>query len=196
MREKAFRELLIEGSLLKILQGDLVRQEVEAIVNAANPLIEGGGGVDGKIHQKAGPALAQACKNYKEKKKISKIKVADVLITDSFDIQKETPAIRYVIHTVGPDCRVTEEREAKEELLQTAYVNVLDLARDCGIHSIAFPAISTGAYNFPFWEAQQVAIKAIKEYLESYPKSFFEVRLVYYSEEDFENAERVWNEVF
>jgi O-acetyl-ADP-ribose deacetylase len=185
----------INGTVLRIVQGDLVKQDVEAIVNAANPFIEGGGGVDGRIHQAAGPELKEACRRYKKEHKIDRIQVADAMLTDSFTIRKLTPKIQYVIHTVGPDCRVASQREDKEHLLQGAYLNALELAREKGIQSIAFPALSTGAYSYPFWEAQHVALAAIKEYLNNHPHAFSEVLLVYYSEEDFQNAARVWDEI-
>jgi O-acetyl-ADP-ribose deacetylase len=191
----ASKQTAIHKSVLKIVQGDIVKQQVEAIVNAANPSIEGGGGVDGRIHHAAGPELADACRQYKKEHKIDKIKVAEAVLTPAFNIKNHTPTIQYVIHTVGPDCRVASQREERENLLKEAYLNSLEIAREQGIQSVAFPAISTGVYSYPFWEAQHVALQAIKGYLASHPNVFSEVLLVYYSEGDFRNALRVWEKI-
>jgi len=190
------KRVCLNGTVFRILQGDLLKQKVEAIVNAANPLFMGGGGVDGRIHQVAGPELAVACKAYREKHHLETIPIADAVLTHSYSIQETAPTIKYVIHTVGPDCRVQSQRDEKEDLLAAAYVNTLTLAKEHKIKSIAFPAISTGAYSYPLWEAQQVAIQAIKEFLESHSEAFDELILVYYTEADFQNALRVWDEIF
>jgi O-acetyl-ADP-ribose deacetylase len=189
------KQTTIHKSVLKIVQGDIVKQPVEAIVNAANPSIEGGGGVDGRIHHAAGPKLADACRQYKKEHKIDRIKIAEAVLTPAFNITNLTSTIQYVIHTVGPDCRVASQREERENLLKGAYLNSLEIAQEQGIKSIAFPAISTGAYNYPFWEAEHVALQAIKGYLVSNPNIFSEVLLVFYSEGDFQNALRVWEEI-
>ena len=186
---------IFNGTVLKILQGDLLKQNVDAIVNAANPLIEGGGGVDGRIHHAAGPELAAACRAYKLAHKIHQINIAEAVLTESYKIKEISPSIQYVIHTAGPDCRVDAQRDNKEFLLASAYTNALALASERGIKSIAFPAISTGAYSYPLWEAQHVAMQAVKEFLESNAKAFSEVLLVYYTEADFQNALRVWEEI-
>ena len=191
------KKITVNGTILKMVKGDLVQQNVEAIVNAANPMIEGGGGVDGRIHSTAGPELADACRHYKKEHKIDKIQVGHAIITDSFDIKTISPSIQYVIHTVGPDCRIASQWDEKESLLMGAYINSLEVAREKKIASIAFPAISTGAYNYPFWEAQTVVVETVKKYLENKPQGVFtEVRLVYYTDEELGNALRVWEETF
>jgi O-acetyl-ADP-ribose deacetylase (regulator of RNase III) len=189
------KKVILNGTVLKILQGDLLKQKVEAIVNPANPFMIGGSGVDGRIHQAAGPELAAACLAYKEAHRIETIDIAEAVLTQAYKIQEQASSIKYVIHTVGPDCRVATQRDEKEKLLEAAYMNVLMLAKERGIRSLAFPAISTGAYSYPLWEAQQVAIQAVKNFLESHADAFDEVILVYYTEMDFQNAVRVWEEI-
>jgi O-acetyl-ADP-ribose deacetylase len=185
----------VTASVLKIVQGDILKQKVEAIVNAANPSIVGGGGIDGMIHDAAGPELADACRQYKIEHKIEKIKVGDAVLTSAFNIKNLNTTIQYVIHTVGPDCRDSSQEKEREHLLKSAYLNSLEIARKHGIKSVAFPAISTGIYGFPLKEAQHVALQVIKEYLVSNPHVFSEVLLVYYSEGDFKNALSVWEEI-
>lgn len=179
---------------IQIIQGDLLKQEVEAIVNAANIHLEGGGGIDGMIHSAAGPELLEACRQYKKDHHISSIRVGEAVVTDSFHIQELTPTIRYVVHTVGPDCHNSTQNEKREELLRNAYQNTLEKAHEKGIRSIAFPAISTGIYSYPFKEAQIVALNAVEDYLEEHPDHFSEVLLVYYSKKDFNEAQEVWRE--
>ncbi|MCC5831698.1 MAG: macro domain-containing protein [Chlamydiales bacterium] len=186
----------IKGTTLLILQGDLLKQPVEAIVNAANSFLKGGGGVDGAIHRAAGPELAEACRRYKQERGISNIEVGDAVLTESFEIQESNPKIRYVIHAVGPNCVVAAQNRDKENILKKAYQNSLERAREEGIRSIAFPAISTGIYGYSFNEAQRTAMKAIEEYLERDPGYFKEVRLIYYSESDFKSAQAIWDELF
>ena len=186
----------IKGTTLKIVQGDLLKQPVEAVVNAANPSIEGGGGVDGAIHRAAGPELAEACRRYKKERGIEKIEVGEAVLTEAFGITENNPKIRYVIHTAGPNCGIASQKEEKEKHLKNAYQNSLEKARQKGIRSVAFPAISTGIYKYPFKEAQTVAMKAIEEYLVRYPGDFSEILLVYYSESDFKSAELIKSELF
>jgi O-acetyl-ADP-ribose deacetylase (regulator of RNase III) len=187
--------MIIKGTTLRIIQGDLLKQPVEAIVNAANPSIEGGGGVDGAIHRAAGPELAEACRLYKKKQGIEKIEVGDAVLTESFGIREKNPEIRYVIHTVGPNCGVASQNKNKEILLKKAYQNSLERAREKEIRSIAFPAISTGIYSYPFKEAQRTAMKAIEEYVERHAGFFNEIYLTYYSESDFKSAQLIWDEL-
>ena len=161
--------MIIKGTTLHIVQGNILKQEVEAIVNAANSFLEGGGGVDGMIHLAAGPKMLEACRLYKKKHNISRIEVGDAIITESFGIRSITPKIHFVIHTVGPNCNISSQNKVKEKLLQKAYLNSLERAREMNIHSVAFPAISTGIYSYPFKEAQIVAMNTIADYLERWP---------------------------
>ncbi len=181
--------------IIQIVQGNLLKQEVIAIVNAANTYLEGGGGIDGVIHHAAGPQLLKACQFYKKQHNLSHIQIGDAVLTESFDIQKITPTIHYVIHTVGPNCAISSQNAIREQLLTKAYQNSLKVARAHSVDSIAFPAISTGIYSYPFSEAQTVAINAILEYIEKYPNHFSDIRLVYYSNKDFIGAQAVWNQM-
>lgn len=137
---------------LERIQGDITKLEVDAIVNAANRSLLGGGGVDGAIHRAAGRKLLEACK------RLNGCETGQAKITLGFEL----PA-RFVIHTVGPVWHGGNDREP--ELLAACYRNSLALARDNGCHSIAFPNISTGIYCYPKKEAALIAVKEIKKYL-------------------------------
>ena len=144
------------GERLSILTGDITRQHVDAIVNAANPTLLGGGGVDGAIHQAAGPGLITECRN------LNGCRTGEAKITHGYNL----PA-RFVIHTVGPVWR--DGKHGEEELLAACYRNSLALADLSGVKSIAFPAISTGAYGFPFRQAALVAVRTVREYISTHP---------------------------
>ncbi len=139
-----------------VIEGDITRQRVDAIVNAANPSLLGGGGVDGAIHNAAGPELLDECRN------LGGCRTGEAKITRGYRL----PA-RFVIHTVGP---VWQEGDAGEdELLASCYMNSLELAELSDLHSIAFPAISTGAYGFPRDRAAGIAIRTILEFVAYHP---------------------------
>ena len=133
---------------IAIVEGDITRLEVDAIVNAANKTLAGGGGVDGAIHRAAGPELRDACL------KLGGCETGEAKITPGFRL----PA-RYVIHTVGPVWGGGERGE--DRLLADCYRNSLGLARGYGLASIAYPAISTGAYGFPPDRAALIAVKTV-----------------------------------
>ncbi len=141
---------------LSALRTDLTTLEVDAIVNAANHRLLGGGGVDGAIHAAAGPLLLQACLH------IGGCEVGAAVITDGFRLPT-----RHVIHTVGPFWQGGKQGEP--ELLASCYRNSLDLAEAHQLRSIAFPCISTGAYGFPPELAAAVAVSTVKEALPSIP---------------------------
>jgi O-acetyl-ADP-ribose deacetylase (regulator of RNase III) len=138
---------------ITIERGDITSVEVDAIVNAANPMLLGGGGVDGAIHRAAGPRLLEACRQLPAVNGI-RCPFGEARITPGFDL----PA-RHVIHTVGPIYGRTPEPEA---LLCAAYEASLRLAADHELHSVAFPAISTGAYGFPLEPAAAIALEAAR----------------------------------
>jgi len=142
---------------IKIFQADITTLAVDAIVNAANESLLGGGGVDGAIHQSAGPKLLIACR------KLNGCRTGDAKITSGFDL----PA-RYIIHTVGPIWQMGKANE--EKLLTNCYQNSLDLAVDKHIKSLAFPAISCGVYGYPPAQAARIALRTINNYLTQHPQ--------------------------
>lgn len=163
---------------INITRGDITKQKVEVIVNAANSSLLGGGGVDGAIHKAAGPKLLEECK------KLGGCKTGGAKITKGYNL----PA-RFVIHTVGPV--YGEENGQEADLLRSCYVNSLKLANELGLSSIAFPAISTGAYGYPGPEAAKIAVESINNYLNLYPqKKLKRVILVAHSGKSYNLLER------
>ena len=138
--------------MIEVLVGDITRVEVDAIVNAANERLRGGGGVDGAIHRAAGPELLEACKQYPS------CPTGEVRVTAAFKL----PA-RYVIHAVGPVWNGGTAGE--DDLLASAYRNALIAAEELAAGSIAFPAISTGVYGFPRERAARIALAEINDWL-------------------------------
>jgi len=157
---------------IRIAQGDITQQTVDAIVNAANTTLLGGGGVDGAIHRAAGPELLAECRT------LGGCATGDAKITPGFRL----PA-KWVIHTVGPVWNGGNRGE--DELLASCYRRCLELAQQHGIRTIAFPAISTGAYGFPRERAAAIAVREIKRFLET-NNELKEVVLVGFSPADCE----------
>jgi len=164
------------GDRVVVKVGDITREDVDAIVNAANASLLGGGGVDGAIHRAGGPEILAACRRIRESEYVHGLPTGKAVITTAGRL----PA-RHVIHTVGPI--YGQHAGAEARLLGECYENSIALAASHGLESIAFPAISTGVYGYPKEEAARVALAAIERALAAHP-SIKEVRLVFFSEED------------
>jgi O-acetyl-ADP-ribose deacetylase len=145
---------------LTVVRGDITRLDVDAIVNAANTGLLGGGGVDGAIHRAAGPELLAACRALPEVRPGVRCPTGEARVTPGFRLKA-----RYVIHTAGPVWRGGGEGE--RELLASCYRSSMALARDYDVDSIAFPAISCGIYGFPIEEAAEIAVREIRTALDA-----------------------------
>lgn len=166
---------------ITIVQGDITQLAVDAIVNAANASLMGGGGVDGAIHRAAGSQLKEACRP------LGGCATGEAKITDGFAL----PA-KYVIHTVGPVWN--NGTQGEEALLASAYRRSLEVAIEHNVRTIAFPSISTGAYGFPFDKATTIALREITRFLEAndLPEK---VTLVAFSESDHRRMKKIWREL-
>jgi len=166
------KRITIEGKILEVVKGDITRQEdVEAIVNAANANLAPGGGVAGAIHRAAGPELYEECKKY------APIKVSECVITGAYKLPN-----KYVIHCLGPVYGIDVP---SDEYLSKTYENAIKLADEKGIRSIAFPAISTGAFGYPLKEASYISLKTTINLLPKC-KNLKMVRFVLYSDEAYD----------
>ncbi len=143
----------INAAVLELVEGDITQQDTEAIVNAANSSLLGGGGVDGAIHRAGGPEILAECR------RLGGCATGDAKITTGGRLKAQ-----YVIHTVGP-VYWREGAERSAELLTSAYLRSLEVAAENGVRSVAFPSISTGAYGYPMAEAAPTALKTVTDYL-------------------------------
>ena len=159
-------------STLEIVQGDITRQEITAIGNAANSALAGGGGVDGAIHRAGGPAILSELKS-----RYKGCPTGSAVITGGGNLK-----VKYVIHAVGP--RYSESPK-DAELLSSAYQRSLELCTQNQIDSIAFPSISTGIYGYPVKEASRIALKTVIDYLKEHPE-MKRVRFVLFDSRTFE----------
>lgn len=150
------------SSRLEVVAGDITRSEVDAIVNAANEALAGGGGVDGAIHAAAGPELLAACQALPEVARGVRCPTGDARITPGFRLRA-----RHVIHTVGPVWHGGQR--AEPELLASCYRRSIELAREHDVATLAFPAISTGVFGYPLEAACEVAVRALSGALAASP---------------------------
>ncbi|MGB9680133.1 MAG: O-acetyl-ADP-ribose deacetylase [Thermoanaerobacteraceae bacterium] len=169
---------------IKLIKGDIVDQEVDAIVNAANSALAGGGGVDGAIHKYGGPTIAEECKIIREAK--GGCPTGRAVITSGGNLKA-----KYVIHAVGPIWKDGSYDE--DNLLASAYIESLKLADEYGIKTIAFPSISTGAYRFPTERAAKIALRVTMDYLEK--SDIKEVRFILFTDKDYEIYSKIYKNI-
>jgi O-acetyl-ADP-ribose deacetylase (regulator of RNase III) len=162
-------EVSINQTKLAIIQGDITKQATDAIVNAANSSLMGGGGVDGAIHRAGGPAILEECKKIVARQ--GRLPTGKAVITTGGNLKA-----RYVIHTVGPIWHGGRGNEA--ELLESAYYECLKLAAENKLASISFPSISTGAYGYPVDEGAKVAVNTAVSFLREQSTSLNDVVFV------------------
>ena len=165
------------NSRIHIIQGDITQLNVDAIVNAANSSLMGGGGVDGAIHRAAGPQLKEACRP------LGGCPTGEAKITEGFQLKA-----KYVVHTVGPVWN--NGTQGEEALLASAYRRSLEVANEHNVRTIAFPSISTGAYRFPFEKATTIALHEIATFLTEHDLPE-EVTFVAFSERDYQRMKGI-----
>lgn len=164
--------ITVGKGILELVQGDITTEETEAIVNAANTSLLGGGGVDGAIHRAGGPQILDSCN------KLGGCKTGDAKMTIGGKLKA-----RFVIHTVGPVYR--DGHHGEPELLASCYQRSLEIAREKGITTLSFPSISTGAYAYPLNEAAPIAIGTVLNYMKQHPEIRL-VRFVLFGEQAFQ----------
>jgi O-acetyl-ADP-ribose deacetylase (regulator of RNase III) len=164
-------EKTFNGRTIELVLGDIVREEVDAIVNAANPTLLGGGGVDGAIHRAGGPAILEECQS------IRNVRGECPRGEAVFTLGGNLPA-RYVIHAVGPVWQGGESGEAS--VLASCYVSALRIAAKLGLRTVSFPSISTGAYGYPVEQAAAIALRTVSGFLATEPAAPGRVRFVLY----------------
>lgn len=184
MTEKLCMEDRIGTTNLVLVRGDITGQDTEAVVNAANSGLLGGGGVDGAIHRAGGGWILEECKTIRAKQ--GRCPTGEAVITGGGKLKA-----RYVIHTVGPVWSGGKNNE--DTLLRNAYLNSLALAKKHNIRSVSFPSISTGVYRFPIERAARLALSTVQDFVKEHP--FREVRFVLFSEKDFLVYKTAWEEI-
>jgi O-acetyl-ADP-ribose deacetylase (regulator of RNase III) len=170
-------EFRVATARIRLVQGDITDVEADAIVNAANSSLMGGGGVDGAIHRKGGPEILEQCKRIRSTEWPDGLPTGKSVITSGGRLKA-----KHVIHTVGPVWRGGAHGEA--DLLAEAYGNSLRLAALKHLKTVAFPSISTGAYGYPIEEASRIAVNSVKQFLES-EDQLEEVTFVLFTKPDY-----------
>lgn len=178
--------VMIGDTRLSIVRGDITTQQVDAIVNAANSGLRGGGGVDGAIHRRGGPQIMEECRKIVAEK--GGCPAGQAVVTSAGRL----PA-RYVIHAVGPIWQGGSRGEP--ELLESAYRSSLERALEKGARTVAFPSISTGAYGYPIEKAARIAVSTIKKFIDEHPGALEEVRCVLFSDSDLRVYEQTLREL-
>ena len=171
-------EVPINKTKVSIIQGDITKQATDAIVNAANPSLMGGGGVDGAIHRAGGPAILEECKKIVAQQ--GRLPTGKAVITTGGKLKA-----KYVIHTVGPIWHGGNKNESG--LLKSAYCECLKLATERELTSISFPSISTGAYGYPVDEAARIATSTVLSFLKKQATSLKEVVFVLFDSRTYES---------
>lgn len=180
--EKQPTEVFIKQAKLSIVPGDITKQNTDGIVNAANPSLMGGGGVDGAIHRVGGPTILKECRQIVSRQ--GRLPTGKAVITTGGNLDA-----KYVVHTVGPVWQGGDKGEP--ELLASAYRESLKVATENNLTSIAFPSISTGAYGYPVADAAEVAIKAVVSFLREEDTSLGEVVFVLFDSRTYESYQSV-----
>ncbi len=171
-------EVTVNKTKVSIVQGDITRQATDAIVNAANSSLMGGGGVDGAIHRAGGPAILEACKKIVARQ--GRLPTGKAVITTGGNLKAQ-----YVIHTVGPIWQGGSRNEA--ELLGSAYHECLKLATENKLTSISFPSISTGAYGYPVDAAAKIAVSTVVSFLKEQATSLKDVVFVLFDSRTYQS---------
>lgn len=172
----------INGTILSLVKGDIINESLDAIVNAANSRLAGGGGVDGAIHRAGGPKIMDECR------KIGGCQTGSAVITTGGNLKA-----KYVVHAVGPVYR--DGGHGEDKLLAGAYKKCLEIAKENGLNSIAFPSISTGAYGYPIEDAAEIALKTVIDFIKTTNKGLNLVRFVLFSDRDFEVYKKTLKEL-
>ena len=174
-------EAKVGSAKIELLEGDITGQDTDAIVNAANRSLLGGGGVDGAIHRAAGPQLLAECRT------LGGCETGDAKITKGYNLKA-----KHVIHTVGPIYHSAGKKAP--DLLASCYRRSLEVASRNKLKSVAFPSISTGAYGYPLEEAAPIALKTVMDYLKAHPDIEL-VRFVLFGREAYQSYEKALKEL-
>ncbi|MBA3751933.1 macro domain-containing protein [Candidatus Dependentiae bacterium] len=184
------------STTVKIVQGNIVAQNVEAVVNAANESLRGGGGVCGALFNAAGwQQLQNECNQFPLHKQGVRCSTGDAVVTSSCGLKKQ--GIQFIIHAVGPDCRVIKDTRKQKKLLARAYTKSLEKAAALSLKSIAFPFISSAIFACPPDLASTTALEAVRDFIAHHPQSSLkEIRFVLFSEKDYKLFQTKKSEIF